>query len=209
MTIKINDLVGWSNLRPDQVLDLDGDKEQPRRIRIEFNAPKHTEVWAAEGYGTPAQEEPVFVAAFSGYETVEFTATGKVQVQVLSDELVFFRTSDGMEIGVEDADEASFVKMLERRTEAAEAILARDRIISNFERLFQQQADEIAAMHRLDAFNPETGEVNEQPTASNPAPVPASAEQPVTQPAANAPSASVAPGAAPAPGGANEPAPAA
>lgn len=185
MAIKLRELARWNRQTSGKELELPGQAEEARVIKIEFNTAAPTHIAAVEEYGTPRQGSSVFLAVIQGNETLEFTASGTVRLSMTSEEPVFYVTSDGAQIGEAEPDGESFVQLLERRTENERLILALERANRNYDALFEEQAAEIARLAAANGINPVTGEVVEQPPTVSPSSVPPSAPAPEPQPPAN------------------------
>lgn len=160
MVIRLNNLDKWFQLEAGHSIQLQGDGE--RKLRIEFNMEHHASVsMLADGKYT-------FLAAFQGLETLEFYANAP-EIEVTSDGQVWFFTTDGDPMGVENPDAVNFTKPMGMRTRSDQLEIMIRRQAENYERRLYQQAEEynayIAANGGVE-HNPATGELSEPEVSS-------------------------------------------
>lgn len=207
MAVKLENLSKWTRLPVGKPLALDGKQDRWIRLHVNCAVPTHfTAVPFTEDSEEPG--DPVFLAVVQGRETIEFVASGYVEIIVTGEDDIFYFTPDGDQIAVEFEDARSFTKIASRRARNPELEYLMYKQQQNIERrMTAMQSDyaaQIAAMGTR--YNVDTGEVDDDDdtgangeTGGAKQQAPASAAEPAAAGQVASPAPAAAPAAAPAP----------
>lgn len=163
MAIKLHNLSKWAPIAAGTLLELAGEFTRP--IRLHVNAPGDTLAHLVIKVRNPEGdyvERRVFLAAFSGLQILEFTATGTVQVAFSGPDEVWYFTDDGDQIAYIRPDTPVFTKMMERRVRNPDLERMMWKLEQNARRRESMMRAEFEArIAATPGVNTETGEVDD------------------------------------------------
>lgn len=202
MTVRILNPLDWANVTPGQWLPLNGDHNRVLKIEVNCEAPTAIHL---KHHDLDGAERRTFLCVVQGIEKIEVVADAEAGLEFTSDGEVWFCTNDGVFTAVEIPEEASFTKLLTRKTrnEQLEQIVQLQHL--GMQRLMQQQEAERAQLEQLLA---ERAAAEERPQAVvvDPAAAAPGAAAQQEPPAAPAPVPAAGEGASPAPAAPSVPA---
>lgn len=159
----------WFNL--EQGKQIEFPSTRPRRIRLEVNSPGHCQLYAVQEDG-----DLVFLALFSGRDTIEFVTEGKVGLLADGADCWLY-TADGDDVSSIVEAPVSFTRVMQRRQRNPELERIAAEMRFNTERRLEKQADELAALfeRRLAAISAQSP-APAAPGPVSPEPAPPEAE---------------------------------
>lgn len=176
MTIRIINPQDWACVKPGEWLELPG--EGGRLVKMELNAEAPTRVDYVEVVGDKVVNR-YFLGVIQGLEKIEFRAAAASALDFTSEGEVWYFTTDGQATAAEMPDEASFTKLLQRKSRSDQLEHMMRLQQANFERVMEQQRQEREALEaELEAMRnaDDTGTASAASGIGEPAPE--GAEQP-------------------------------
>ena len=197
MTIRILNPLDWSPVKAGDMLQLNGD--HGRLVKIELNCEAPTRVDLSH-FDAEGEERLTFLGILQGLDKIEVVAQSEASIIFSTEGEVWYCTNDGVATAVSIPDEASFTKLVGRksRSDQLEQIIQIQQLGIN--RLRAEQEAERQEIERLEAELAAAQQpVIDPPAVVIPAPSP-QPEPPVAAiPAAAGADDSAAPSAAPVP----------
>lgn len=172
MTIRILNPLDWSPVKPGDMLQLNGD--HGRLVKIELNCEAPTRVDLSH-FDADGAERLTFLGILQGLDKIEVVAEANANIIFSTEGEVWYCTNDGVATAVTIPDEASFTKLVGRksRSEQLEQIIQIQQLGIN--RLMAAQEAERLERERLETELAAA----QQPVIDPPAaPVPAPSPQP-------------------------------
>lgn len=132
---KLTDIQKWQRVEAGKALAFEN--PEPRRVRLDVNAPGWARLSYADGNGLIT-----FLALVRGRDVIEFKAYGEFSL-VVEDNDCWVYTIDGEEIFHSAPDSESFTKLVERRPRNHEVELMNYLMRENMNRIVQEQTLEL------------------------------------------------------------------
>lgn len=137
---RIHNVDKWQRVEDQRAVNFG--KEQPRRVRLDVNAPDAVKLFYSDGNG-----ETMFLARVVGRDVLEFTTTGAFSLTVDGGDLWFFSV-DGEDYSFEIPDAVILTRIAERRPRNPEFELMQYHANRNIELRLQQMRLELDAEWR-------------------------------------------------------------
>ena len=125
----------WFRIEDGQALNFGN--VNPRRVRLDVNAPSPVSLFYADGDGNIT-----FLANVVGRDVIEFAAYGEFAVQVQGGDCWFY-TIDGEDVSFSIPDAVTLTKLVERRARNPELELMQHMMNRNLEARMAQQRNEL------------------------------------------------------------------
>ena len=113
----------------------------PRRVRVDVNAPHESRLFYVDGEG-----KMTFLASVIGRDVIEFRAYGEFALICEGPE-VWIYTIDGEDVSYKNDAAETFTKIWDRRPRNPELELIQYQMHRNQERMFNEMRGEFAALH--------------------------------------------------------------
>lgn len=130
----------WQRLENERAVNFS--KDEPRRVRLDVNAPDPVKLFYSDGNG-----ETMFLARVVGRDVIEFMTTGAFSITADGGDLWFF-TVDGEDYSFEIPDAVILTRIAERRPRNIEFELMQYHANRNIELRLQQMRRELDAEWR-------------------------------------------------------------
>lgn len=191
MVLRILNTADWSLLEVGKWLVLNGDHD--RKLVVEINCEAPTVIHIVQDGATGRR---VFLGVVQGMEKIEVYAKADAYLDFTTEGEVWWFTNDGATSAVEIPEEASFTKLLGRRSRSDQLELMLQKQAMNYERLLNQQAAELEAWQQSvgQQADPNTGEIDDEngdglaTGGDGTQPEPSNRVEPAPAPAGQAPS---------------------
>lgn len=134
---KIADINKWARVEAGKALNFAG--TQPRRVRLEVNAPAQCGIWYVDTNGNVT-----FLATVSGRDVIEFKSTGEFALQFEGDCYIYTVDSEDFSFSIPDA--VTFTEIMTRRARNPEVELMNYMMKRNMEMMRETQKHEFERM---------------------------------------------------------------
>lgn len=143
MTIRIINAPDWRCLPPGEVLNFDGDHDRVVKVELNTEAPTRVDLMWHDADGV---EHRTFLAVVDGLEKIEVLADAAAYLDFSGGNEVWYFTNDGGVTTSPMSDEASFTKLLGRKTRSDQIEMMMRLQQANYERLLAAQSVELSEL---------------------------------------------------------------